>query len=34
MELLKHSLLKKQIKELSQRGDETSSYTGMYANIV
>ncbi len=33
-ELLKHSLLKKQIKELSHRWNETSSYTGMYANIV
>lgn len=34
LELLKHSLLTKQIKELSDRWNETSNYTGIYANIV
>lgn len=34
MELLKHSLITKQIFEMSSRWDEKTSYTWLYANIV
>lgn len=34
IELLKHSLIRKQIFEMTSRGDEKSSYTWFYANVI